>query len=72
MLVEANPARPFLPELLTLCRRPEASEAGDPGACCAAVGVSPVCRGWCGGVAEADLSYSAEICAIRFAEQIMG
>ena len=50
----------------------EASEAGDPGACCAAVGVSPVCRGWCGGVAEADLSYSAEICAIRFAEQIMG
>ena len=51
----------------------ELAESGDPGSCCAEVGVSPVCRAWCGArEADMDLSYSAEICAMSYAENIMG
>ena len=52
----------------------ELGEAKDPGSCCAEAGVSPVCLAWCGARAEADLdlSYSAEICAMTYAENIMG
>ena len=52
----------------------EMGGASDPGSCCAQAGVSPVCRAWCGARAEADLdlSYSAEICAMTYAENIMG
>lgn len=49
----------------------EAGEAEDPAACCDEAGVSPVCRGWCG-AGDRDLSYSAEICAMTYAEKIMG
>ena len=51
----------------------ELGEASDPRSCCAEVGVSPVCRAWCGArEADLDLSYSAEICAMSYAEKIMG
>ena len=72
--LEARPQCLLHYEAIIGCGSEAGGDAGEHKACCYEVGVSPVCQTWCGAKREEDLdlSYSAEICAMSYAEKIMG